>query len=319
MKMKIKRKAFENVKKEWKWLVPLLSFVILASIIAIDKNSYGSVAESEKIQPDDRDNYAVFATEIPEELSFAGEDVPLAFFDVRESLDRELVSNMYFHSQSIRYIKLANRYFPEIEKILLENELPADFKYLAIAESGLENVVSPAGAVGFWQITKGTGIDYGLEINEEVDERYHLEKATKVACDYLRESYDKYGNWTMAAASYNAGRRGIDRQVDRQKQENYYDLLLNDETSRYIFRILAFKLILENPSDYGFQLSQMDLYKSIEYDTVLVTGPVADFADFAAEHNTNYKLLKFMNPWLRENKLTNSRSKTYVIRIPLGR
>lgn len=309
----------KRLKWSWRWALSIGIAGIIISLIAFDKNGFGGALENDPPVPEEKSEYAIFSADLPAELSFAGEMVPLDYFDIRESLDRELISNMYFHSQSIRYIKLANRYFPEIEKILLENNIPVDFKYLAIAESGLENVVSPAGAVGFWQITKGTGFDYGLEINEEIDERYHLEKATKVACDYLQESFDKYGSWTMAAASYNAGRRGIDRQIDRQKQENYYDLLLNDETSRYIFRILAFKLILENPSDYGFKLSTMDLYQAVEYDTVLVNGPVTDFADFASEHNTNYKLLKFMNPWLRENKLTNSKSKSYVIKILRGR
>jgi hypothetical protein len=317
--MIIKRNALEKVRREWKWIVPLFAVTILVSIIAIDKNSYGSATEPGKIEPDEKANYAVFATDIPEELTFAGEDVPLQFFDVREALDRELVSNTYFHSQSIRNIKLANRFFPVIEPILKDNNIPDDFKYLVIAESGMENVVSPAGAVGFWQITKGTGIDYGLEINDEVDERYHLEKATLVACKYLQESYLKYGNWTMAAASYNAGRRGMDREIDRQYESSYYDLLLNEETSRYIFRILAFKLIIDNPSEYGFHLSNQDLYPQLNYEIVEVSEAVSDFATWASEHNTNYKMLKYLNPWLRENKLTNSQGKTYQIRIILER
>jgi hypothetical protein len=302
-------------RKVLRWMIPTGIFAIIISVIAIDRKGYGSSLQNEKLRPDDTVEYSIYSVDLPEELAFAGEPVPLDYFDVREALDRELVSNTYFHSQSIRHIKLAARFFPVIEPILKEQGIPDDFKYLVIAESGLDNVVSPAGAVGFWQITEGTGRDYGLEINSEIDERYNLEKSTVAACTYLKESYEKYGNWTMTAASYNAGRRGIDRQISRQNQNNYYDLLLNDETSRYIFRILAFKLILENPSEYGFNLSNKDMYEQVPYEVVKVNGPVKNFAEFAAEHGTNYKLLKLMNPWLRENNLTNSQGKTYEIKI----
>ncbi len=308
-----------RINRTWRWMLPLIATVVLILAFVIDKEGFGSVVQPETLVPEEKANYAVFSTEIPDSVFFAGERVPVQYFDVKEALDKELVSNTFFHSQSIRYIKLANRYFPEIEAILQEEGIPEDFKYLVLAESGLENVVSPAGATGFWQIAVGTGEDYGLEINSEVDERYNLEKSTVVACRYLKESYDKYGNWTMAAASYNAGRRGIDRQVERQKQDNYYDLLLNEETSRYVYRILAFKLILENPSEYGFKLSNKDLYQPVPYKLVEVSGPVVNFADFASEQGTNYKLLKYMNPWLRENSLTNARGKTYEIKIPLER
>ncbi len=259
------------------------------------------------------------AVEIPDTLYFAGELVPVQYFDVREALDRELLSNTYFHSQTIRLIKLAHRYFSDIEPILKRYGVPDDFKYLAVAESGLANVVSPAGAVGFWQIRKGTGQDYGLEINSEVDERYHLEKATEVACKYIIESYERYKTWTMAAASYNTGRRGIDRQIARQKQDDYYELLLNEETARYIFRILAFKLIFEDPASYGFHISEADMYDPYQYKTVVVDSSVNDFADFAALYDTNYKLLKLLNPWLRDTTLTIRSNKTYEIRIPTER
>lgn len=298
------------------WVIPLIIAVSVIAVFSIDKISFGGAADNDPLEPEEKSYYAIFPFEVPEEIAFAGETVPLEHFDVYEALDRELLSNTFFHSQTLRMIKMANRYFPRIEPILEAEGIPDDFKYLAIAESNLSNAVSPAGAVGFWQLLKGTGQDYGLEINSEVDERYHLEKSTVVACKYIRESYEKYLSWTMAAASYNAGRRGIDRQVDRQKEKDYYNLLLNEETGRYIFRILAFKLILENPSAYGFHLSNQDLYQPVPYDVVFVDGPVADFADFAKEHNTNYKMLKFLNPWLRENNLTNSRQVTYEIRIP---
>ena len=268
------------------------------------------------VNPENDESYKVYGVEIPDQVTFAGEPVPLDLFDVREALDRELLSNTYFHSQTIRLIKLANRFFPQLEPVLRGNLVPDDFKYLAVAESGLTQAVSPAKAVGFWQLMKGTALDYGLEVRQEVDERYHIGKSTQVACEYLIASYKKYGNWTMTAASYNAGRRGIDRQIQRQKRENYYDLLLNEETARYLFRVVAFKLIFENPEAYGFNLSGKDFYPEIPVYTVEVDTTVTDFADFAHLQGTNYKILKYLNPWLRDNKLTNTGGKTYVITLP---
>lgn len=264
----------------------------------------------------EKESYAVTAVEIPDQVSFAGEPVPLDLFDVRESLDRELLSNTYFHSQTIRLIKMANRFFPQIEPVLKKNLVPDDFKYLVLAESGLTQAVSPANAVGFWQLMKGTAQEYGLEVGSEVDERYHVALSTEVACKYLIDSYRKYGNWTMTAASYNAGRRGMDRQIDRQKKENYYDLLLNEETARYLYRVVAFKLIFEDPAAYGFNISKNDLYPEIPVKKLKVDTAVADFADFAAEHGCNYKILKYLNPWLRDNKLSNPSKKEYEILVP---
>jgi membrane-bound lytic murein transglycosylase D len=262
------------------------------------------------------ENYAIYALDIPEKLEFGGEPVPIENFDVWENYDREILVNTYWQSQTLLFIKRANRYFPVIEPILEEYGIPDDFKYLALAESGLTNAISPAGAVGFWQFLAGTARDYGLEVNEEVDERYHLEKSTVAACRFLLESYTNYDSWTMTAASYNAGRRGVNNQINIQKENNYYDLLLNEETQRYIFRILAIKSILENPSGYGFHLRESDLYPPIDWFEIEVNSQVEDFADFAKEFNTNYKMLKFLNPWLRRPHLTNRRGKTYTIRLP---
>lgn len=275
-----------------------------------------SGTDDEPEGPSGKESYAVYSVDIPEQVSFAGEPVPLDLFDVREALDRELLSNTYFHSQTIRLIKLANRYFPQIEPILRKNLVPDDFKYLVLAESGFGQVVSPADAVGFWQLLKGTAQDYGLEVNDQVDERYHVGKATDVACQYLIESYRTYGNWTMAAASYNAGRRGVERQVGRQKKENYYDLLLTEETARYLFRVVSFKLIFEDPEAYGFTLSENDLYPEIPVLKVKVDSTINDFADFAGSFGTNYKILKYLNPWLRDTRLYNPNHKTYEILVP---
>jgi len=258
------------------------------------------------------------SVEIPDTAYFAGERVPLERFDVREALDRELIVNSYFHSQTIRFIKLAPRYFEMIEPILAEEGIPDDFKYLAVAESGLDpRAESPANAVGFWQFLSGTARDYGLEINSEVDERFHVEKATRAASDYMKDAYEKFGNWTMVAASFNAGMRGVSRQAERQKSENYYDLLFVEETQRYVFRILALKLVLEKPERYNFIIGDEEKYPIIETKKVEIDGPVEDFADFAKSYDLNYKLLKDFNPWLRQTYLTNSSGKKYSIKIPL--
>jgi hypothetical protein len=260
--------------------------------------------------------YSIFSLPIPDSLEFAGEKVPLDHFDVREALDQELLINTYWQSQTLLFIKRANKYFPEIEKVLKENGIPDDFKYLVLAESDLKNAVSPSGAVGIWQLLKGTARDYGLEVNDEVDERYHFEKSTEAACEYFKDAHDLFGSWTMAAASYNMGRRGLIRQVNRQKENNYYDLLLNSETARYVYRILAIKLILENPNKYGFHVRSQDLYHPVPVYEVKVDTAVTDFADFAKKYDINYKILKYFNPWLRDSFLTNSSGKEYLIKIP---
>jgi hypothetical protein len=255
---------------------------------------------------------------IPGTLTFAGEEMPLDRFDVREALDRELLSNAYFHSQTIRYIKLAPRYFPVIERILKEKGIPDDFKYLALAESGLNpRAVSPAGAVGFWQFLEGTAKDFGLEVNKEVDERYHVEKSTYAFCSYIRQSYSKYGNWTIAAASYNGGIARMQRQMERQKMEDYYSLLFVDETQRYVFRIAALKLILENPEQYNFVVGESEKYPVIKTRDLEINGPINNFADYAIENGINYKILKDFNPWLRDDNLTNAARKKYTVKIPV--
>lgn len=253
---------------------------------------------------------------LPDNITFAGEKMPLENFDTRESLERELLTGAYRHSSTILIIKRANRYLPVIEKILKKNDIPDDFKYLAAAESEYSNMISPAGATGFWQIMQETGREQGMEINNVVDERYDIEKSTQFACDYFRKSYEKYGNWTLAAASYNGGRTAIDEQIDIQHQNNYYDLLLTDETARYIFRAVAYKLIISDPESYGFTISKDELYPELEYFEVKVDTAIATFSGFADQFGTNYKLLKFLNPWLRKPYLTPKPGKTYLIKIP---
>jgi len=253
---------------------------------------------------------------LPDSVKFAGERMPLENIDTRESLEREIIITAYRHSSTIMIIKRAPRYFPIIEKILKDYNIPDDFKYLAVAESDLSNQVSPAGATGFWQIMSETGKEQGMEINTEIDERYNIEKSTKFACEYFLKSYAKYGNWTLTAASYNGGRNGLDDQISIQHENNYYDLLLNDETARYIFRTVAYKLIIANPSLYGFDLTDKELYPIMKYNEVKVDSAVKDFSMFAKKFETNYKILKMLNPWLRKPYLTNKANKTYVIKIP---
>ncbi len=260
-------------------------------------------------------DYNVFAIELPKEIDFAGESLPLQINDVKERLDKELLVNTYWQSNALLLLKRSNKFFPIIEPILEEYGIPDDFKYLAIAESGLEHVVSPAGATGFWQIMKATAQDYGLEVNANVDERYHIEKATRVACQYLQNSKKRFGSWTLAAAAYNAGNAGISRELKRQEVEDYYDLLLNAETSRYVFRIIALKHILTNAKDFGFHYQDSDLYELETYTTVEVDTAVTDFVKFAEQFNMNYKTLKLYNPWLRDKHLNNYSKKTYHIKV----
>lgn len=253
---------------------------------------------------------------IPEEIVFCGERVPLEDFDVYERIDREFLVNTYWHSATLLYLKRANRWFPVIEPILKRNGIPEDFKYMSVAESGIINIVSPDGATGFWQMMPAAAKKYGLEINAEVDERYNVEKSTQAACDYLKDAYAKFGNWTLAAASYNMGLDGIEKQIARQKTKNYYNLLLNDETFRFIARIVTLKEIIKNPRKYGFYFTDKDLYPEIETREIRVNYPISDFADFAKKYKINYKILKLLNPWLRDNFLKNKSQKTYFIKIP---
>jgi hypothetical protein len=302
--------------KDLKWWRIVLPVLVLVQVVIVFMLLSSAKPESVQVSPETKTEFK--AVKIPDAISFAGEEIPLEQFDVRESLDRELLSNAYFHSQTIRYLKLAPRFFPVIEPILKERGIPDDFKYLAVAESGFNpRAVSSAGAVGFWQFLKGTGEQYGLEISNEIDERYHIEKSTVAACKYLRDAYNKYGNWTLAAASYNGGMARVQSQQTRQKMTGYYDLLFVEETQRYVFRIAALKLIMENPEEYNFSVGEEDKYSIIKTRDVEITGPVKNFADFAIEQGTSYKLLKDFNPWLRDDKLTNAAGKKYILKIPV--
>ncbi len=255
--------------------------------------------------------------EIPDSMDFAGELVPLNIPDVKERLDRELHINTYWHSSTIYLLKRGNQWLPRIEKILQKNGIPDDFKYLTAIEGGFKNDVSPKNAVGFWQIVKDAGKENGLEISKDVDERYDPIKSTEAACKYLNKAYKKFGNWTNVAASYNRGMSGLERALDNQEVDSYYDLMLNEETSRYVFRLLAIKEIFENPEKYGFDISKEHLYEEEKIKHVEVTSDIKDLVQFAKDQGINYKLLKRHNPWLRDDDLKVRKNRVYQIAIPV--
>ncbi|MCK5442254.1 MAG: lytic transglycosylase domain-containing protein [Maribacter sp.] len=296
-------------------------FVITTLIFAVQNDIAGTALNVQDVAENDIDanvseTYRISAIDIPEDLNFADEVVPQDDPEILERVDREFLVNTYWQSNALLLMKRANKYFPIIEPILARNGIPDDFKYLAVAESGLQNVVSHAGATGFWQIMKPTAREYGLEVNANVDERYHLEKSTQVACEYLNRWKKKFGSWTMTAAAYNAGPGAINKFMGIQKVNDYYDLLLGQETGRYVFRIMAIKEILSNPDKYGFDINKDDMYNAVPTFSVEVDEPISSFADFSGQYEINYKILKRHNPWLREPHLNNSSRKKYTIEIP---
>jgi len=293
-------------------IVLLAVSVFLVFIFSSDKEKISNKQYKEAFQR----NYKIFTPDIPTSPDFAGEEAPMDLFYVKEKLDREILINTYWHTSTILLIKRANRWFPVIEPILAKNGIPDDFKYLALIESGLMNVTSPAGAKGFWQFLEKTAKENGLEVNKRVDERYHAEKSTEAACKYLNKAYNKFNNWTLVAAAYNAGKRRIAEAVKDQNTSNYYDLYLNDETSRYIYRILAIKTIFENPTKYGFYLREADLYPVILANEIVVNKSIDNLAKFAKDHKINYRILKEFNPWIRSKKLPVKSGKSYTILVP---
>lgn len=296
-------------------LTKIAVIVLIGAIIHISFNSKYT-ANDKDYKNAFKENTKVFAVILPDNLKFAGEKLPLDRFYVKEALEREITLNTYFHSSSILLLKKANRWLPLIEPILKKNNIPEDFKYLAIAESGLDQAVSPAGATGFWQLMKHTAREYGLEVNDDIDQRYDIELATEAACEYLNKAYEKYGNWTLVAASYNAGMGKISKELERQQQNDYYDMIFGEETGRYVYRILALKTLLENPKDYGFYLRTEDLYTPFKLNKISVDTTINDIPAFAKSYNLNYKEFKIYNPWIRQAYLANKSGRTYRILIP---
>ncbi|MGC6430970.1 MAG: lytic transglycosylase domain-containing protein [Jejuia sp.] len=299
-----------------KTIQKLLAFVGLLSLCLLFIYALQDAPTDENFEKKLINDYNVYALQVPEHLSFAGEAMPLENPDILERMDRELLVNTYWQSNGLLMFKRARKYFPVIEPILAKHGVPDDFKYLAVIESGLTNAVSPAGARGVWQIMKATGRENGLEVNTNVDERYHLEMATEVACKYLLKAKEELGSWTLAAAAYNTGNAGVSRRLKEQNVSDYYDLLLGEETGRYVFRIVALKEILSHPNKYGFNFRDKDLYTHIPTFKVEVDTAVTDFTNFAEKFGINYKILKIHNPWLREPHLNNKSRKKYFIEIP---
>ena len=301
-------------------LLPILLVLIAVNcfvlLIGTTSNNYEIINSTDTNTNVFSSRYNLSSPPIPDTLLFADENVPIGRYDVREALDRELLVNIYWQSNILLFCKRAYRYFPVIEPILKKEGIPDDFKYLALIESGLTNVISPAKATGFWQFMKETAISHGLEINDEVDERYHLEKSTLAACQYLKRSYKQQGSWVSAAAAYNMGDGGLKQNIAKQKNSSYWDLLLNEETSRYIYRILAAKLILSDPKLYGINLQITDLYQPLQIKQIEIDTSIANLVDFAISQGITYKQLKNFNPWLRSDKLTNKQGKKYSIDIP---
>lgn len=305
------KKIFDNNGK-FILILALASVVALQGFFLIRS---ASVSDQE-YQKAFYSNYHVFAKQLPEKADFAGENIPLNLYYVYEGLDREILVNTYWQSSTVLMLKKANRYFPQIEPILTKYKIPADLRYIPLIESGLSNVTSPAKAAGFWQLLPGTAKMYGLEVTDEVDERFDVKKSTEAACRYLLNSYREYGSWTMAAAAYNAGDGRIKGEIQKQEINDFYNLHLNSETSRYIYRIAAMKLIYEDPSSYGFNLRNKDLYPAIPTYEISVDTTISDLYSFAKKMGVNYKMLKAMNPWLMKDKLTNKTGKSYAFVLP---
>lgn len=306
--------------KTSKRIFSFLSIVIVTILFynAINKNQLVEDSHiSKEPETQTHKTYKIKSLKLPDNLNLAGERVPVEIPDVRERMERELLVNTYWQSNGLLLIKRANKYFPILEPLLKKYNLPDDFKFLALAESGFIDETSSAGAAGMWHFMKATGREYGLEINRNVDERYDIEKSTKVAAEYLKKSKERLGTWTLAAAAYNAGNYGVSKRLETQQVNSYYEALLPDETERYVFRILALKEIISNPKKYGFVFEKTDLYSLEPTRTVEVDTVIRNLAVFAKGFGMNYKELKILNPWLRENKLNNKSRKLYHIKVPL--
>jgi len=286
----------------------------LTILLVISCNKKNELDKNKKNE--DFTNYKIHSIPIPDSLTFSGETVDLNENDLIQRFDKEILVNTYWQSNTLQLIKRSRKFFKIIEPILKKEGVPDDFKYLAVIESGLENLRSPKGAKGIWQIMRGTGRELGLEINNNVDERYNLELSTIAACRYIKKAKNKFGTWTLAAAAYNRGMSGVNRALKKQNVKSYYDLLLGNETRRYVFRIHAIKLILNNPNNYGFFVGDSEYYKDDDFEVMNVDYPIKNLSEFADKNGINYKTLKIFNPWLIQNHLNNRSKKKYKIKIP---
>ncbi len=306
----------QKIKLFKRYFVAFILILLFISALKLFTYSFSDSVADNNYEDYFNASYKVFNVRIPQNLNFAGEKTPIRDFSVREAMERELIINTYWQAQTLMLHKKANRWFPIIEPILKKYGIPEDFKYVPLIESQLTNVVSPQGATGFWQLIEATAKSYGLEINDDIDERYNVVKSTEAACKYIIEAYKQFNNWTLVAASYNLGRTGIQNQLDKQKVTSYYDVLLTEETARYVYRLLAMKEIISRPKVYGFILRKKDLYPTIPTKKMVIDSTIHNLADFALTEGINYKYLKLFNPWLRTNFLPNETHKKYILELP---
>lgn len=294
-------------------------FTIFSSSIVLLGLAVGltSMKEPDHERTDERSFSLVYNPAIPSSMTFAGKKIDLDPINMWERLDRELTAMSYTHGNTLLAIKRANRYFPVLAPILKNNSIPEDMIYLAVIESTLNpRALSPAKAAGLWQFMPSTAREYGLEVNDYVDERYDVVKSTEAACRYLRAAYSKYGNWESVAASYNAGQGRISSELAAQGVNSAYNLYLADETMRYIFRLLSMKIVMEHPANFGFRIKADQLYQPLEYKTVIVDTPIDDWAAWAQEQGIDYLTLRENNPWIRAKSLPNKSLKSYSVNIP---
>jgi len=297
--------------------------IILGIIICgIGIYAIANIGGTENFLPQPNNSQSLYdnvlaAPPLPDRIDFCGEPTPLNLYWVKENLDRELINHCYNHSRTLLTLKRSTRFFPVIEKILKEENVPEDLKYLCVTESNLENVVSPAKAAGFWQFMESTAKNYGLEVNEIVDERYHLEKATHAACLHLKKLKSQFGSWALAAAAYNMGENGLEKRMKEQQLDNYWDLYLNEETARYLYRSIAYKIIFENFELYNIRLASADFYKPIEYKEIVIDKTIEELRKYCTDNKILYRQLKELNPWLRSTKLTVVSNKKYSLKIPM--
>ena len=314
----MKKSIFKSMLPPAGWKI-LISLVFLFSLLGINRlfNYSAKISSNDDLyQKYFNDNYKVFAVTIPDDLNFSGESVPIHDFEVRERIDREFLVNTYWQSSTLLLAKRSNRWFPVITPILKRNGIPEDFKYLAVVESGFLHGVSSRGAAGYWQFIPSTAQAYGLRVDDQIDERYHVEKSTEAACRFFNESYQQLKSWTLVAAAYNMGLSGVQKQLIRQQVNSYYDLLLNDETARYVFRVLAMKEILSNPRRYGFIYRKKDLYPPIPVSKIQIDTSISNLPGFAEKLGLNYKLLKYFNPWIRTDDLIINQGEKFTLTIP---
>lgn len=310
--------SFKNLLLFLMGMGTVVSIIMLSSYT--EPKQLNGEDESPAQQQGEKPIQMVKVPKMPDSVSLAGESLPMDNFDAKERFDRELLSNCFQHASMIMNIKLASRYFPIIEPILAKNGIPDDFKYLAVAESNLRNAISSAGAKGIWQFMDATAKEYGMMVSNEVDERYDLEKSTEAACFFLKKAYKDFGSWTLAAASYNMGPGGLRQAIQAQGVSNYYDLHLNNETSRYILRIVAIKEIMKSPKKYGFYIDKDDLYPPFPaYREVEINEPLIKWAEFAKQHGVSYRSIRLHNPWIISAQLNNRQRHTFKVKIPQGK